>query len=405
MARLVNQFSWILVGRVLAAGIQAGTLILLARSLPLSDFGLLNGALGVVIVLQAVADLGISKLLIRERAKDPSSGMISDGLLLNSRLSFLLFIIISAGFIMAGLVLDSRFLMMIPLAVSAAGEKNADTWLGIAVADGDVWLNSTNLVVRRLLALIVFIACLQVEFEPILAYTIGVAVGAVVSVLFSRKVISERVPKSGKVTRAVIIASMPFWVNSLVSQLRNFDSAIVGLLAGTVTAGYYSAAAKLTSPMRMLPDSLAQVLLPYATRSRNKSVLSLFKIVMIFSIVMTPIYLLLTFCAPWIVPILLGGEYIPAISAIQIVFIGLVFSSLNSLLRSIMQGRGMQNHVATVAVVVTITMLLLILILTPNYGANGAAFALSSGFLIELILSLIILFVIENGRNSAKNIE
>lgn len=395
MARLINQFSWILLGRLLAAGIQAGTLVLLARALSLTDFGLLTGVLGVTVVLQAMADLGIAKLLIRERARDTDSAILAGGLRLNSWLTFILFVLLLIGFFLIGLLYDDRFLLMIPLAISAAGEKNADTWLGVAIADGDVRLNSTNLVTRRLITLGVFMLSLSLNIAPILSYTTGAAVGAVISVVFSRKVVSGRVKNDYSNIRETFNAAFPFWVNSLVSQLRNLDSALVGLISGTVTAGYYSAAARLTSPMRMLPDSLAQVLLPYATRSRKKSVFNLFRLVLVFSLAMAFIYSGLALIMPWAVPLLLGTDYIPAITAIQIVLIGLVFSSLNSLLRSIMQGRGMQKEVAILAVIVTTYILSFIVILTPFFGAVGAALALSSGFFVEVVGSLVIIFFVE----------
>lgn len=66
--RLFKQFSWILLGRVVAAALQAATVVILARLLGPLQFGVLAAVLGIIIWLQAVADLGMAKLVVRERS-------------------------------------------------------------------------------------------------------------------------------------------------------------------------------------------------------------------------------------------------------------------------------------------------------------------------------------------------
>lgn len=400
MTKLARQFSWILAGRVLAAIIQASTLIILARVLEPQEFGLIAAVLGITIVLQALADLGVGKMLIRERARDKESSLLGGGIRLNSHSTGVLAVLLGLGFLIFGVFFDPRFLFMIPLAISVAGEKNADTWLGIAIADGDVRLNTTNLVVRRAIALISFLVLLQLAVAPILSYSLAVAVAAIFSVVFSRKIISHRVIGDHANFRETFRATFPYWVNTLVSQLRNLDAALIGLIAGTGVAGYYSAAARLTGPLRMLPDSLAVVLLPYATRARNRPLTNLYKILLVFLSPLAIIYCGLALVVPGAVPVVLGEDYVPAIPAIQIVLVGLVFSGMKSLLNSVMQGRGMQKQVASLAVVTTIYILVVLIILTPLFGANGAAIALASGFLIEALSLFCVLLIMEFKRKS-----
>src|SRR5699024_12052774 len=127
----------------------------------------------------AVADLGMAKLVVRERSAGTSTGLVSGGLWLNSRSTLILGLALTLAFLGAATFLDEAFYLMMPLAISAASEKNADTWLGVAIADGDTHLNSLNLVCRRALALAGFLLLTSIEVAAMLAYSVAVDLPAI----------------------------------------------------------------------------------------------------------------------------------------------------------------------------------------------------------------------------------
>lgn len=391
--RLFMQFSWILMGRVIAAALQAATVILLARLLGPHQFGILAAVLGIIIWLQAVADLGMAKLVVRERSDGTSTGLVSGGLWVNSRSTLILGLALTLSFLIAAIFLDAAFYLMLPLAISAASEKNADTWLGVAIADGDTHLNSINLVCRRALALAGFVLLTSIEVAPMLAYSVAVAVAALCSVVFARRHVSKLGLSERELLRSTLEAARPFWINTLAVQLRNLDAVFVGFLASPLVAGYYASASKLTSPLRMLPTSMAVVILPHAARTRKDSARKVAKLVLLSGTFVGTIYVSLIFVVPWIVPIILGDEYESSIVPLQIVLVGLVFAAFTSLFGAVLQGRGFPQLVASASVGTTIYLLFALLVLTPLGGAVGAASALATSFALESIALAVFLVI------------
>lgn len=383
--RLTEQFSWILLGRVIAAALQAVILAILARSLGPQQFGVVAATLGVIILLQAMADLGMGKLVVRERSAGDSETLLAGGLWINARSSLVLCLALAIGFLSLGLFIDHAFLLMLPLAVSAAGEKNADTWLGVAIADGDTHLNSINLVSRRTIALVSFLILNYFGFPPILSYSVSVALAALGSVIFARRHVSRlALPVRASISHT-IGAAQPYWINTLAVQFRNLDAGIVGIVASPVAAGFYATASKLSSPLRMLPTSLAVVILPHAARTRHRSAYSILRLVFFAGALVGLVYVLLVFFVPWGLPVLLGEAYRPAVVPLQIVLVGLIFAAFTSLFGAAMQGRGLSKSVAAVSVSSTIYLLLALVIFTGVSGSTGAAIALATSYMLESI--------------------
>lgn len=397
-SKFLHQFSWLLLGRVIAAFLQALIIILLARAVAPSEFGLLMSVVGISIVLQAVADLGISKLVVRERSRDKDSRYIAAGLRLNTQSALLLWFIGSVLLILFGVFVDPFFIYLVPLAISTANEKVADTWLGIAIADGDVWLNSLNLVGRRTIAILLFVLLNLSIIPSALAYTSSLAAASLVSMLFAFRHIRNRFGRDRKSLSELIKAAFPFWTNTLASQLRNLDTALVSAIAGPLESGFYATAARSTSPLKMLPDSIATILLPLATRQRHRSLLPMILGIILITVVLALFYVGLAILMPRVVPAVLGTAYFSAVQPMQIVLVGLIFSGLSSLVSALMQGRDMQNQVAWVSIATTGVILLSIVVLTFTSGAIGAAIGLTIGLVIQSFSLVTILCVMEVKR-------
>jgi len=382
-SKLFSQFSWILAGRIIAAALQAATVAILARLLGPQQFGVLAVVLGVIIWLQAVADLGMAKLVVRERAAGNSADLVAGGLWINSRSTLILSIVLGLAFIGGGLAFDESLFLMLPLAVSAAGEKNADTWLGVAIADGDTHLNSLNLVGRRTIALTGFLTLNSLDISPMLSYSSAVAVAAITSVIFARRHVSKLEISARASFAETISTARPFWMNTLAVQLRNLDAMVVGVVANASAVGYYATASKLSGPLNMLPTSLSVVILPHAARTRRESLSSIVKIVFLAGSLVGLIYLSLVFIIPWLIPTVLGHAYIPAIVPLQIVLVGLIFAAFSSLFGAVLQGRGLPREVATIAVCATIYLMVALAVLGSIFGAVGAALALASSYAVD----------------------
>lgn len=381
--RIAGQFAWASASRVGAALLQALLFVLAARAVPPAEFGLLAAMLGVTTLLQTVFDMGVQTFTTRERAARGDVGAIATALRFNARTSLLLAVVACAIIGGAAILLDPAFALMLPLAVWVSAERTADVRLTISFADGDVRGNAINLLSRRALAILLFLLLVAGSVEPLLSYSLAVAIAAIGSSIFANFYVRGRVTAVADMTyRELMRASWPYWLNSVATQARNLDSAITAGFAGAAEAGFFSVASRLTSPLRILPTTLSSVLLPNAARSdgSRKETSSLLRLAAVAWSATTALYIALIIAAPWFVPLLLGADYSGSVLAVQIVVAGLPFAALISLLSSILQGHGRKHFVATVATVSVIACLAMVAVGASAWGAEGAAAALTVNF-------------------------
>lgn len=388
--KLASQFAWVSGGRFVGAILQALLLILLARDAGPADFGMFSAVFSSATIIQTLAGFGVSTLIIRERAKSKDSELLVGGLALTIPIGSILFITLLLILVTLGVLIDVRFLYLAPLAVWAACERHADTWLGLAIADGDAYVNTVNVISRRVIALCAYTLLVGV-LHPLLAFALCQCVASVVSAVTVHRFVGRRITLTCESASAkkVFSASLPFWVNSLGTQARNLDVAVVTGVAGLTQAGLYAAASRVTSPLRIVSTSLATVLLPMASSGRKRDIVRLLGLSAGVVGVMAVIYLLGALNMPWIVEVLLTESYAQAVAPLQIVLLGLCFAAGASLLSALLQGVGSQAYVARTAVTTTIFCLVSVGIGASMWGAVGASWGLFCSFFLQMVLLLL----------------
>lgn len=385
---LRSQFVWVLSGRVAAALLQAALMLLLARTVSPAEFGFFAAPYGVATVVQTVFDLGLPSLAVKRRSRDAGDGQVTTLLHLNSRLSLAMALAMLVVTVVLGFLVDDRYFFLLPLSLWAAAERNADAWLGVALADGDVWVNMCNLVARRTLNLVTFGILISLGgVQPLLAFSIGSAVAAVASNVFAKYFVKKRLPSPGELRlRSAVGQSWPFWLSSVSSQARNADTAITALLAGATQAGLYGAASRLTGPLRLFATSLASLLLPAASRRSGPDLIRLVRAIGAVIVLSSLGYGLIALLVPALLPIALGDAYKGSIASIQIILIGLVFASASALVEAVLQGINKERYVATVSTLTSLIALSGVAVGASMYGATGAAVGLSIAFVLQAIL-------------------
>lgn len=400
-SRLGRQFSGILIGRLSGAVIQAVSMAMLARWIGPSAFGLFAIAYGVAIIVQTVADLGITTYVVRVRARSPRDGSIGKMLKLAGQINIGISIV-AVAVLTAMSVQDHRYIPLIPLAAWLGADKQVETWLAIPLADGLTWQNATSLVFRRVVALLFLLTAKACGLDPFAGFTIGLAVSSAASAYAvmrrNRIVVSAQTEET---VPEVLRHARPYWVNSVGTQARNLDTLLVGLLLNPVAAGFYGAASRLTTPLRMIPTSFAAVLMPAASRTTEGSRGGLVRSAVLMAIATTVMYSGLSLLLPTLIPLLLGPDFDGAVPVIQVVCAGLVFAAIASQLGALMQGWGHAKAVATVATCTTIVCLGGIALFGPVFGAVGAGAALALSYVVQVVVSLICLCIFARRGRSA----
>jgi O-antigen/teichoic acid export membrane protein len=374
-------------GRIAAALIQAGTVVLVARNATTSEFGVFAAAYGVVIVAQVLSDFGLSTFITQERSRSIDSPLIRGAIRLNGIIAFLALL----GGLLACVALapftDGYSLIFIPYVVWTLAERNAAVWLAVAFADGDAWLNMTNLVARRLLTLVGLLALVALGVDAVLAFGIAAAVAGVCSLVVARLYVRRRLRGgASRDSRAILRSSIPFWSNLIAGQLRNLDVLVAGVSIGATQAGLYGAGARITGPLRILPDALASALLPAASRENFRPSPRLLRQIGVFSLVATAFGVVGVLVVPYVVQPLLGAQYAGAEAVIQLTVLGLPFASLVSVEASLLQGLGLKAYVARVAFAATALCLCGVAVGGLLGGAVGAMIGYTAGVLGQAIV-------------------
>ncbi|WP_035926589.1 lipopolysaccharide biosynthesis protein [Kocuria rosea] len=398
--KLIKNFAWMTASRLGAALIQALSFLLVARQAGPAEFGVLAAFMGTVIVLQAVVDLGIPTFITKTRAGDREDRQVLRALRLYSRVGLILGMLLCVTGTVFAVVYGQSWWWLLPLAVAGWLERQSDVRLTVALADGDVWKNSLNLMVRRTATLLLLLIGMNLQMDAAIAFGAASALASVLSVLLSRRFVvlpelAERT--SWRNSQKIIKDSKAYWANSLGAQLRNLDVLLVGLVATPVAAGHFGAVARAIGPLRMVTASLATVLLPVAVRKNGNRKELMIPLAAVLG-AMFVVYVLLLIFARDIVLLLLGPEYAPATLALQLVVGGLIFASVTSVLTPLLQARGSQVSVGRLSILFSVMSLGGVALGGSYGGVSGAGLGLSITYLLHC-LALSGVFFFSRDRN------
>jgi O-antigen/teichoic acid export membrane protein len=391
---LKRQFFGLFLSRVAAAGIQAGTLILLARLLEVHALGVVGVVISVGAFTALATDFGVSTLTSRARARGEHA-LVRSGLRLNNLSSFgvaaigCATVFLIEGWNTQGIALGLLF-------VALLFERNAETGLSLAFADGDARAPAVSIVGRRVVAVFTFVSLLLTGVEPLVSYCVGQLTGSAFGFLHKSWVERRKVRMDGEIvgTSTVLRHSWPFWVSAISGQARILDTAIVGGILGSYAAGIYSAAMKVVNPLNLIPVALASILLPHATRANSDSLGRMTRnVVFLFLSMYIPLGVLIYFSTDLIV-LVIGEPYRESGPVLALAFAILPLIGLASPLTGILQARGWERFAAYNSSVFGAFVLIAIAIGAISAGPLGTVIAIGIMGLLRSISLLITIGVL-----------
>lgn len=389
---IFGRIAWLMLARVVAAGLQALIMIIIARKAGPTDFGVMSAFLGLCVLFQAIFDMGLSTYLTRLRAATPNAPRVYWTLRVYLVIGLLLFVSLTTLAAFTGISTGHAWWYLVPLAAVAFLERQADMRVVIALADGDIWKNFIVLVIRRIITLAVLLYAINLNADVVFGFGLAALVGAGASVAISMSIIKHKVPRQ-KVriadARKLLFEARGFWANSIGGQLRNLDIVLVSSLATATTAGYYSAIAKTTNPLLMLSASLAAVILPVVSGDRSDRFQLVRRPIMVVLCIMALIYVILAIFADELIPWLLGEDYTPAVRGFQLVMLALIFAGICSILNSILQAQGYEGMVGRISLASACLCLVLISAGSLFWGVTGAAAGLGASYVVQAFILVV----------------
>lgn len=377
------QFIVLLGARILSGGLQAISFILLARWAGVQDFGLIAIVTGVGAVLFAVADWGLSSYLPRARAKG-LNGEVVTGLLMNfsgNIAAGVLFGVVLA--VMAGVNGSAPWLCLIPLAL--AMDQFTEAGLTVPVADKAKLVIVVSVLIRRSLALGVFLSLYVSGTDAVPAYCTGLLAAATAGLVHISVFLRRRLkPVSDRASvRALYKALAPYLVANLSSQARTFDTAIVGAVVSVASAGLYSAAFRLVNPLMLISGSIVAVVLPHAARLSLPSAKQLGRKLTALTLLSSlPLVAAIPFAGS-IVVFLFGDDFSSAAPALAWAIAAIPFLSLAPPMGGVLQSQGYESFVAKNGAVFAVANLGAVLVGALAWGPSGAAAGVAVSYAVK----------------------
>jgi O-antigen/teichoic acid export membrane protein len=373
-----------------AAGglVQSAAVLLIARRLSVSEFGLYSFMATLAFVLYRLSDMGISAILTRDLAVDSSKshGMLSAALSL-AWLVVVTFALLTPGVILLlpgnhrpailAAIMGLAGLMQFPCgcygSVLRAREENELDGLGFL-------LHKTCLLTLVLLTLSAGYSIVGVVFAHLIS--------AFVQCLFYRGIVARRCsrPRWGIYVaswRYLLSNSLPFGLAGSVRLLgEQADVTIIAWLASFAAVGLYGGPYRFTVGLRFIPDAMVIALLPMYSRAalRAKQTNEFQELyergVRAFLVLALAVVIVLSAAPAMLASGLLGPRYAPSAAALRpLAFVAGIFfmaSPFPYLLTALSE----QSFLLFSSAIATAVRIVLDVMFTKWLGFTGPCYAL-----------------------------
>jgi len=174
-----------------------------------------------------------------------------------------------------------------------------------------------------------------------------------------------------------------YWISTVGIAKNHLDKIIVVPLIGFELLGNYALALQVYAISMIISKIIYQYVLPNDSTGETTTKIKVFAL--FSSIIITILTILL---APFVMPVIFP-EYVEAVSAIQIISLAVIPSTVTLLLTSKILGNEESKILLSTRIVFAVIFIALVVILTPMYGIVGTTMA----FVIANIVQCIILVV------------
>ncbi|MFG2102616.1 O-antigen ligase family protein [Micromonospora echinaurantiaca] len=368
--------------RIAGSGLQAVAMVLLARYVDPQGFGAFGGYFGAVAFLAVVADAGVSTALLRWRALGHDTA-VSAGLRLNVLTTI-------GGLVVAaviGLGLTAGTMAPWIAVLLAAGwmlDKNVETMLSLAIADGRMGHAVVSILGRKAVQVAIFVAAVNLGGEPFASLAYGLLVASVLGQVHVRLVVRVAGSAAAADVWRAVLDSRAYLVSNVSAQARVLDATVVSLVAPGAGAGLYAAASRIFSPFVSIPSALSTVLVPHSATAQASDARRLFwRMNLAVVLLVGAISAAGMAAAPWLAELLFGEVYAKAGVVIAVMLAGVPSFCASSPCGAVLQGVGRGALVAKIGVVSAVALLVTVAGGAVLFGAVGAAAAVSLTYLFK----------------------
>ena len=386
MRRLVLDTVSVLASRLLMRGANVLALALLARALPVGDFGFYGFLVATTLIFTVALDLGVRQA----GAYAIGQHGVPAGAVTTTAMAFLAIVMpigalatwyacAAAGYDLATSLLFAAAMVTPP---QVAMRTLQGPLLGLKrVAE----LNVGELVVRAVLLLLTIPAFLQGRLDLATALLILVAAQWAGAIVLAGQVLFRLRPlpsPSLALGRELILGGLPFLAGIIGVIL--FSRVGIWAIAGAgdpAVVGHYVGALRITELLAEIATAVGVAVFAHGVQQDRDGTgaASTVRLVRLLTIGMVLYALLVGLLAPWLLGLLLGDGFTDQAGALRLMLPGAVFGSQASMLFPGLSARGQARLGLAIFGPGTLIHGLLVWWLTPILGVPGAAIGYTVG--------------------------
>jgi len=230
---------------------------------------------------------------------------------------------------------------------------------------------------------------------PVVAYTVSMILGALVSAAAAARADIFAAPKfSREVAGGIVRYGMQGYWGTLFQSLNyRLDQFVIALFWDERTVGYYAVAVMVAEAVWYIPNSISVVLLPKAALSTPEKAN-----VLTAMVARNTLFITIITCGAvaslggLVISIAWSGrpDFLVAVTPMRLLLPGVLFLGLWKIVANDLAGRGFPKYKSWTAGAALVATLVLDFALIPTWGNNGAAIASSVAYVVSATMLLVI---------------
>ena len=383
--RIVKNAFFGIASSVIGGLVYFATILIIARSVSLTEFGKYSFVLAFAMFVNNIADSGLPRMLVREISKDPEQlvPLVGAGASLIWVISGVMCLLVAVIVPFLHVGTDVK-ISVLGMSIATMATFHAAGYSAALRAFEDNELNYLGFVLHKILLLGLVFAIVKLHLG-LLGFVAAHLASNLLLWNFYHIVVTRfyaRVPLRFDVAlwKSLLSAALPMGGGTMLRQLAlQLDILVLTWMTNLTTVGLFSGPYRLSMALRIIPQTLSLPLFPLYSRtahlSRERFGEAYRSSLKFFALISYPIA---AFFLAWSKPILriaLGQKYLPAIPAMQLLGIGIVPFFLSTLFQYLFAALDQQKRFLASTVVGSILRLLLLVALIPLLGFVGPAAA------------------------------
>lgn len=385
LARVLENTGWLFLDRIVRMGVGVVTTVWLARYLGPVQFGIINYASALVVVMTTVSALGLNSIVVRELVNEPEheQAILSASLTLQIAAGFIGWAILSIYAIQFESPEIRSALIVLGLSAIVRSTDTIKYWFEAKILSKYiVWIENFSFFVSSAIKLwLIFEKANVISFIWVMLAELSVSALLFIFVFSKKASISLRWKVGVNQIKELLVQSWPLILSGVAAIVyMRIDQVMLARISSMEEVGIYSAAVRISEIWYFIPLTIVSSIFPLIVRSRKEGADKFREQTSMLLEAMTLISILLavlvTAIAGGLIKVLYGAEFFKASSVLTIHVWACIF-----VFSGVVGGRWMiienlQKHSFYRAAAGGVVSVALNLILIPSYGAIGSAWAL-----------------------------